>query len=694
MFLMISSRAAQLAALEHIHSLLADVCVRVDDPLRRPRFLQQQNDFETNIVSRILSSGILSASTISRAVDEIRAKASTSSTVIDTISLALSALQGMALIHARSKTYLGRRIGIQASRHASVNPDDPDILITSSMDPSDSKLDVLLSPLACSVIDTLLCLLVDSPLALRVFEECNGLEVVVRTLKKVVRQNVRMKCLEFLYFYLQDEDVLAVTGTPLPIGLPKPDSSPAVQPTPKPSRTSKPSASTQDQFSPSSSHALQTPRRPKSKQTATETRPRTRTPMERTVSGDSTHSALSSISDATDASEFARTNGRDSEMRSVSRSSTCSVASTASTMTDSSVKSRTKSREVDRGSKRPFPRLSVVPSLSYSSSTVSSTATNQTIEHAHHSDRHLRINPQTPSQTRPTSPSSPTQECFVPLPESPDKAGRHDIQETPKPKRRARDEEAPAVKVRDRKVQETPRAKTRSDRVGEDAPTKIFPALRSTLSEDNPSNPFKSASSGAPRTKPTAPTLITLSLLKGEVDYEPESPKKQAPRRTIGGEAERTIKVHHKASSDAFPTPTQDSTSNPFKVPTPKPSKDAITDSNPPSSPEKPSKRRPRASEILPRPAPSRPVPRNVSTPTCSTPTTPVETAPSTPVSGRASRLATPVDGAETSPAPPETHALGASTPARAKKVAVIPGGVRVPGRNEGGMKSYKGARA
>ncbi|CAE6482623.1 unnamed protein product [Rhizoctonia solani] len=111
-----SSRAAQLAALEYIHGLLAAVCVRPHDSHQRPHFLQQQNDFETNIVSRILSSGILSASTVPRAVDEIRAKASTSSTVVDITSLALSALQGMALIHARSKTYLGRRLGIQASQ--------------------------------------------------------------------------------------------------------------------------------------------------------------------------------------------------------------------------------------------------------------------------------------------------------------------------------------------------------------------------------------------------------------------------------------------------------------------------------------------------------------------------------------------------------------------------------------------------
>ncbi|KAJ1308842.1 hypothetical protein OPQ81_004530 [Rhizoctonia solani] len=708
-----SSRAAQLVALEHIHSLLADVCVRPHDPHRLPHFLKQQNDFETNIVSRILNSGILSASTVSRTVDEIRAKTSTSSTVVDITSLALSALQGMALIHARSKTYLGRRLGIQtllelltALRHASVNPDDPDTTVTSGIDSSDSKLPALLSPLACSVIDTLLCLLVDSPSALRVFEECNGLEVIVRTLKKVIGQNVRMKCLEFLYFYLQDEDVYAVTGIPaanLPTGLSKPDLFPPVaQPTPKPTRTSKPSASkTRSHPSPTSSHALQTPRRPKTKQVPpTETR--TRTPMERTVSGDSTLSALSSRSDATDTStgpEFTRMNGRDPEMRSVSRSSTCSAASTTSNVTDSSVKSAAKHREAEREPKRPFPRLSIVPSLSYSSSTVSSTSTNQTLEHAHPSEKYLRIHPHTPSHTRPTSPNSLVQECLVPLPESPAKARRQDVHETPKPKRRARDDETPGTKLRDVKVQETPRTKTRYDQTGEGISnalppnTSIFPELGSNLSESNPSNPFKSSASGAnaPRVRPAAPTLVTLSLLKGEVDYEPESPKKQVPSRAVGDGADETIKVHHKTPSVSSSKRTRDSTSNLFEASTPRPSKDAVLESKEQASSTKPTKRRPRASEILPRPAPSRPVPRNVSTPTHSTPTTPIGTVPSTPVSARASRTGTPT-GTEESPNPLATNlsASGASTPARTKKVAIIPGGVRVPGRSEGGNELRK----
>ncbi|CAE6473511.1 unnamed protein product [Rhizoctonia solani] len=683
-----SSRGAQLTALEHIHSLLADVCVRPHDLLQRPRFLQQQNEFETNIVSRILNSGILSASSISRTIDEIRAKTSTSSAVADVISLALSALQGMALIHARSKTYLGRRLGIQtlldlltALRHASVNPDDPDTSLSSGIDAADSKLAALLSPLACSVIDTLLCLLVDSPSALRVFEACNGLEVIVRTLKKVIGQSVRMKCLEFLYFYLQDEDVLAVTRTSAidfppgfsKLGLPSVDLA-----TPKPTRTSvKPSATKpHSQSPPAPTRVLQTPRRPKTKQTpTTESRARTRVPMERTISGDSTLSVLSSRSGATDASAGPeiRMNGRDTEMRSVSRSSTCSMASTTSNITESSVKSTAKPREAERESKRVFPRLSVMPSLSYSSSTVSSTSTNQTLDNTHSSDKYLRTHLHTPSQTRPTSPNTLTQECLVPLPESPIKAGVQDIQETPKPKRRSRNE------AHDRNAQDTPRAKPRYDQCGEGAPNpRIFPVLGSKPFEGSSSNPFKNFASNSevPNTKPTAPTLVTLSLLKGEVDYEPESPKKHIPSRIFGNEVDGVLKAHYKTPGDAHSAPAKDSASKPFGTPSSKPSEDSIPDPKEPSSPTKPAKRRPRASEILPRPVPSRPAPRNVSTPMYSTPTTPVGSTPSTPVSSSEGSAAPTVTG---------TTTLGVSTPARTKKVAVIPGGVRAPVRDEAG---------
>ena len=42
----------------------------------------------------------------------------------------------------------------------------------------------ILSPLSSIVLDTLLCVLVDSPPALRAFEESNGVQAVVKILKR------------------------------------------------------------------------------------------------------------------------------------------------------------------------------------------------------------------------------------------------------------------------------------------------------------------------------------------------------------------------------------------------------------------------------------------------------------------------------------------------------------------------------
>lgn len=74
------------------------------------------------VASRVLSSGIVSASAVLRAVDEIRAndprarrEGGPISVVADVTALALSVLQGMALIHPRSKAFLGRKLGIQVS---------------------------------------------------------------------------------------------------------------------------------------------------------------------------------------------------------------------------------------------------------------------------------------------------------------------------------------------------------------------------------------------------------------------------------------------------------------------------------------------------------------------------------------------------------------------------------------------------
>ncbi|KAK8849821.1 hypothetical protein IAR55_005157 [Kwoniella newhampshirensis] len=60
--------------------------------------------------------------------------------------------------------------------------------------------------IAYNIMELLFCVLVDSPETARRFEKLSGLEAIVRVLKGTgVTKDVRMKCIEFLYFYLLPE---------------------------------------------------------------------------------------------------------------------------------------------------------------------------------------------------------------------------------------------------------------------------------------------------------------------------------------------------------------------------------------------------------------------------------------------------------------------------------------------------------
>jgi hypothetical protein len=97
----------------------------------------------------------------------------------------LSVVQGVALTHASSKRWLGRRHNLQTlvdlllvSRHFPVPP---------AADQQDDNRDDTVptkTPLTSAVMDTLLCVLVDSSPALRAFEDANGCQAIVRLLKR------------------------------------------------------------------------------------------------------------------------------------------------------------------------------------------------------------------------------------------------------------------------------------------------------------------------------------------------------------------------------------------------------------------------------------------------------------------------------------------------------------------------------
>ncbi|KIK98209.1 hypothetical protein PAXRUDRAFT_134689 [Paxillus rubicundulus Ve08.2h10] len=204
-------RSRALAVLEQQLALACALNVE-DDTMRM--FLELQDTFQCNISSRTFSW----VQTAASHVESLAGKASTDQdreTELNALCSQLyqlfSIIQGIVLHHAASKAYLGRRYPLDilvalltASRHTSMIA-QPSGMGSSIASPSSDKSSSV-AHLSSAILDTLLCVLVDSSPALRTFEEVNGVQAVVKILKRAgTPREVRMKCLEFLYFYLMEE---------------------------------------------------------------------------------------------------------------------------------------------------------------------------------------------------------------------------------------------------------------------------------------------------------------------------------------------------------------------------------------------------------------------------------------------------------------------------------------------------------
>ncbi|KZS97829.1 hypothetical protein SISNIDRAFT_546875 [Sistotremastrum niveocremeum HHB9708] len=186
------SRDEQDDALQKIEHLLASIMAG-QSPTSLPEFLILQDTFEHNIAIRVVP-------WLAGTERAVREGAELSQSIFRQLSQSLSILQGLALLHEATKKYLGRPGPLQLLL---------DLLTRTKHWPnhgSSQPPPTELSGLALGIIDTLLCIMVDSPDAIRAFEAVNGIEVVVKILKRSgSAKDVRMKCLEFLYFYLLDE---------------------------------------------------------------------------------------------------------------------------------------------------------------------------------------------------------------------------------------------------------------------------------------------------------------------------------------------------------------------------------------------------------------------------------------------------------------------------------------------------------
>ncbi|KAK0190512.1 cell division control protein 14, SIN component-domain-containing protein [Armillaria mellea] len=204
---------SKTTALQRLECQLS-ICVQKESEILG-FFVALQHTFECNIPLRLIPWIAETSAKLQTLLNRGSPEDSDSvqiSQLLDQLSLSLSLIQGIVMLHPASKMYLGRKYPMEilidlllTSRHAPC-PSDPN--------PSGSlpKTRELQAPLSSIVMDALLCILVDSSTALRSFEECNGVQAIVNILKRArTPRDVRMKCLEFLYFYLLDESLSAET---------------------------------------------------------------------------------------------------------------------------------------------------------------------------------------------------------------------------------------------------------------------------------------------------------------------------------------------------------------------------------------------------------------------------------------------------------------------------------------------------
>ncbi|KAH7105614.1 cell division protein Cdc14 [Auriculariales sp. MPI-PUGE-AT-0066] len=201
-----ASPARKKRALDQLELVVADACAPSNNNSRLVSFLGSQDSFDGNIASRVMTFLAFSLSALQNPDDKLGPQDSMYACVAQSMSL----IQGVALLHASSKALLGSRWAIELFLALLVCPQPGTSGDLASGSPSKlSTPNLHGSPsLHIAIVEALLCILVDAPLAIRSFEELKGLEVIVKCLKMAhLPKDVRIKCLEFLYWYLLPEDV-------------------------------------------------------------------------------------------------------------------------------------------------------------------------------------------------------------------------------------------------------------------------------------------------------------------------------------------------------------------------------------------------------------------------------------------------------------------------------------------------------
>ncbi|KAG5654225.1 hypothetical protein H0H81_005912 [Sphagnurus paluster] len=198
-----SSSDTKSLALHRLEQHLAEACVPKDPSGALHNFNALQYTFECNVPSRLLA--WISVSTV--ALESITNKGSMdkeresqAANLAAQLSLSLSLIQGVTLNHSASKIYLGRKPATGVSSFVSAFRDYTDVELIAVSDFGTSTTFVV---------------------------ESNGVQAVVKILKRAgTPREVRMKCLEFLYFYLLDETPGSQEATPVQVSPPTVPTSP------------------------------------------------------------------------------------------------------------------------------------------------------------------------------------------------------------------------------------------------------------------------------------------------------------------------------------------------------------------------------------------------------------------------------------------------------------------------------------
>lgn len=183
--------------LRNLDGLLAKICLapavgkeslgpnrKPEDPVFR-EFIKLQNGFEWNVAIRLIS-----------CLERLLGKKSSTQTN-NLILSSLDLLQGLLLLHPPSRHLFAREI------HMNV--------LLDLLDAGNS------GPVQCATLLTLVTALLDKPQNTRTFEALEGLPTVTSLFKnRSTPRDVKLKCLEFLYFYLMPETTIMTSKPSTP----------------------------------------------------------------------------------------------------------------------------------------------------------------------------------------------------------------------------------------------------------------------------------------------------------------------------------------------------------------------------------------------------------------------------------------------------------------------------------------------